>query len=93
MSDLPHLDGLEGRDLTETQIQALLAQIDLNIANLLREGKLAALKYHGGGSLPAADRAANLQALLAARQYYAQLLQSLPAWRLAQASCEEELRL
>jgi hypothetical protein len=85
VSDLTHLDDLAGQDLTETQLQGLLAQIDLDIANLLRDGKLAALKYTGGGAgMPSADRAANLQALLAARQHYETLLHALPSWEVSQ---------
>uniref|UniRef100_A0A7C4QV02 Uncharacterized protein n=1 Tax=Schlesneria paludicola TaxID=360056 RepID=A0A7C4QV02_9PLAN len=90
MTDLTSLDGLAGDDLTEAQIQALLAQIDLDIANLLREGKLAALKYAGGHNLPGADRAANLAALLAARKHYAELLRALPAWEMSQGRWERE---
>ena len=81
MSDLTSLDDLEGQPLTEVQIRGILAQIDLDVTNLLRDGKLSALKYSmGGDGTPAADRAANLQALLAARKQYEALLQSLPAW-------------
>jgi hypothetical protein len=82
MPDLANLDDLSGRDLSESQIQAILAQIDLDLANLLRDGKLAALKYAGGNS-PSADRAANLAALLAARKHYEQLLHALPAWQVS----------
>jgi hypothetical protein len=90
MSDLTTLDGLAGEDLTEPQIKAILAQIDLDIANLVRDGKLAALKYGGGGEeMPAADRAANLEALLAARKHYEALLHSLPAWEVSQGINQE----
>lgn len=84
MPDLTSLDDLSGRDLTEPQIQAILAQIDLDLANLLRDGKLAALKYAGANA--SADRAANLAALLAARKHYEQLLHALPAWQVSQAT-------
>lgn len=85
MADLTTLDDLAGQPLTEPQIQAILAQIDLDIANLLRDGKLAAAKYSLGEGAPATDRAANLQALLAARKHYESLLQSRPAWEVSQA--------
>lgn len=85
MSDLTNLDEVTGQPLSEAQIRGILAQIDLDIMNLARDGKLTALKYAtvGDGS-PAADRAANLNALVAARKYYESLLQSLPAWEISQ---------
>lgn len=79
--DLPDLSTLSGNELTEDQLRGILAQIDLDLINLLRDGKLAALKYGVNG--PAGmqtDRAANLQALLMARDHYQQLLQQRPAW-------------
>ncbi|GIX05584.1 MAG: hypothetical protein KatS3mg114_1453 [Planctomycetaceae bacterium] len=86
MTDLTQLDGLAGQPLSVAQLQAILNQIDLDIANVLRDGKLAALKYGGGGEeMPAADRAANLRALLAARALYERLLREYPAWHVSQA--------
>ena len=85
MPDLMNLDDLSGQDLTESQIQAILAQIDLDIANLVRDGKLSALKYAGANGSPSTDRAANLEALLAARKHYEALLHSLPAWEVSRA--------
>lgn len=85
MPDLSDLNDLSGMPLTEAQIQAILNQIDLDVLNLLRDGKLAASKYTtpgpGGETM---DRAAGLQALLAAREKYEALLQSLPAWQTSQ---------
>lgn len=80
--DLPDLTALQGNDLTETQIKAILNQIDLDITNLLRDGKLSALKY-ALSTTPgqSTDRAANLQALLAARRHYEQLLHNQPHWQ------------
>ncbi len=84
MTDLTTLDDLQGQPLTEVQIRGILAQIDLDITNLVRDGKLSALKYSmGTDGAPATDRAANLQALLAARKQYEALLQSLPAWEVS----------
>jgi hypothetical protein len=81
MADLTNLDGVTGSDLTEAQIAGILAQIDLDIHNLLRGGKLSALKYaEGGAAGRSADRAANLRALLEARRFYTDLQQSLPGW-------------
>jgi hypothetical protein len=81
MSDLADLTTLSGDDLSEAQIKGLLAQIDLDITNLVREGKLSALVYRSpGDGGQTTDRAANLRALLAARQHYERLLRSLPAW-------------
>jgi len=75
--DLTDLSGMEGEALTEKQIDGILAQIDLDIANLLRDGKLAAVKYSvPGAGGRSTDRAANLQALLEARKYYAKLKES-----------------
>ncbi len=86
MSDLPDLSTVTGSELTETQLRGILAQIDLDVTNLLRDGKLAALKYSlPGGAGLGADRAANLQALLAARQEYQRLLEALPSWTTSQA--------
>jgi len=85
MSDLTDLDDLAGQDLTEAQIKAILAQIDLDITNLVRDGKLSALRYAGGTGHASADRAANLEALLAARKHYEALLHSLPAWEVSEA--------
>lgn len=89
MPDLPDLSTIQGSDLTESQLKGILAQIDLDITNLLRDGKLSALKYaltaQPGQST---DRAANLQALLAARRHYEQLLHALPAWQTTQAHFE-----
>ncbi len=85
MSDLTNLDDVTGQPLTEAQIRGILAQIDLDILNLARDGKLAALKYStAGDGAPASDRAANLQALLAARKHYETLLQALPVWETSQ---------
>jgi len=81
MTDLTDLGDVSGDDLTEEQIKGILAQIDLDITNLVREGKLSALNYSVGG--PAgrtADRAGNLRALLEARTCYQQLLEQLPSW-------------
>ena len=86
MPDLPDLSTLQGSELTEPQLRGILAQIDLDVANLLRDGKLAALKYSlPGGAGLSTDRAANLQALLNARQVYQRLLETLPAWEVHQA--------
>jgi hypothetical protein len=89
MPDLTNLDSIHGDDLTEPQLKGILAQIDLDITNLLRDGKLSALKY-GLAAQPGqtTDRAANLQALLAARKHYEQLLYNLPAWEPAQGDCD-----
>ncbi len=85
MADLNDLSSVSGTELTETQIKGILAQIDLDITNLLRDGKLSALKYglagQGGQST---DRAANLKALLEARSLYEQLLMSRPSWETSQ---------
>jgi hypothetical protein len=90
MSDLSDLNDLEGSALTEGQLRAILNQIDLDVLNLLREGKLAASKYVTPGPGGAAmDRAAGLEALLAAREKYEALLRSLPAWETSQGVDDE----
>lgn len=85
MADLSDLSSVSGSDLTESQIKGILAQIDLDITNLLRDGKLSALKYGitgpGGQST---DRSTNLKALLQARRHYEDLLMSLPGWEVSQ---------
>jgi hypothetical protein len=89
MSDLQNLDGISGNELSVDQLRGLLAQIDLDLLNLVRDGKLAALKYSvGGGAGQSTDRAANLQALLAARDHYQQLLNSRPGWATSHARFE-----
>lgn len=88
--DLPDLTSVSGTELTDEQLRGILAQLDLDVANLVRDGKLSALKYGVPGETGAiTDRADNLRALLAARGYYQRLLESRPAWRLTQAGgCE-----
>ncbi len=85
MTDLTDLSQTTGEPLTESQICGILAQIDLDILNLLRDGKLAALKYSAPGAGPQTDRAANLQALLQARESYQKLLHNLPLWQTTSA--------
>jgi hypothetical protein len=81
MADLPNLDNLSATELTSDQIRGILAQIDLDITNLVRDGKLSALKYGiGGAAGQTTDRAANLQALLSARDHYQKLIDAQPAW-------------
>ncbi|MEX0701179.1 MAG: hypothetical protein WD069_03710 [Planctomycetales bacterium] len=88
MSDLDNLNSVFGQPLSEAQIRGILAQIDLDIVNLLRDGKLSALKYAVGGAAGhATDRASNLKALLACRAHYERQLESLPAWETASGEC------
>lgn len=89
MNDVAELSEVEGQPITESQIRGILAQIDLDITNLVREGKLSALKYAipGGAGLQT-DRASNLRALLEARQHYEWLLRALPAWEMSQGRCD-----
>lgn len=83
--DLPDLSTLQGQPLTAPQLYGILGQIDLDIANLLRDGKFAALRYGVGGAAGTqTDRAANLAALLQARDQYQQLLNSLPICQVTQ---------
>ncbi|QDT47072.1 hypothetical protein Pan258_10990 [Symmachiella dynata] len=84
MADLSGLSSVSGAPLTETQIWGILSQIDLDITNLLRDGKLSALKYAlPGAAGRTADRAGNLRALLEARSYYQALLTSRPGWEVS----------
>jgi len=86
MADLTDLSTVSGEELTEAQIRGILAQIDLDITNLVRDGKLSALRYVVGGMEgQRTDRAANLRALLEARRHYERLLESRPAWEVSQA--------
>lgn len=72
--ELNDLSEVAGEAPTEEQIDGILAQMDLDIANLLRDGKLAAVKYSvPGAGGRSTDRAANLRALLEARKYYTEL--------------------
>ncbi|REJ95474.1 MAG: hypothetical protein DWQ34_06110 [Planctomycetota bacterium] len=91
MSDLADLSTVSGTDLTAGQIKGILAQIDLDITNLVRDGKLSALKYSvGGAGGQRTDRAANLKALLDARAHYERLLAAQPGWEISQATCESD---
>lgn len=86
MSDLTNLDAVSGPELAADQIRGILRQIDLDLMNLVRDGKLSALKYAVGGAAgQSTDRAANLQALLAARDHYHKLLSQQPGWAVSQA--------
>jgi len=79
MPDLDDLTLVEGTDLTAAQIQGIIAEIDLDIVNLVRDGKLSALKYAIGGTTGrTVDRGANLAALQQARDFYQQLLNRVP---------------
>lgn len=89
MADLTNLSELSASQLTPDQIQGILNQIDLDITNLVRDGKLSALKYAvGGPGGQSSDRAANLHALLLARDYYQQLLNHTPGWNVSQAQLD-----
>ncbi|MDA7527459.1 hypothetical protein OAF98_02115 [Planctomicrobium sp.] len=89
MADLTNLSSLSGNELSPTQIQGVIEQIDLDITNLVREGKLSALKYSiTGGAGQSTDRAANLNALLHAREYYQKLLNAAPSWNVSQATTQ-----
>ena len=86
--DLPDLTSVSGQELTDDQLRGILAQVDLDITNLLRDGKLSALKYAAPGEDGGqTDRAANLRALLETRRQYQALLDSRPAWIATQAGC------
>jgi hypothetical protein len=81
MADLTDLSTVTGEELTEEQIRGILAQIDLDITNLVRDGKLSALKYGlAGHDGLKTDRSSNLRALLEARAHYERLLNSRPGW-------------
>lgn len=87
MTDLTDLGNIAGADLSEAQIKGILAQIDLDITNLVRDGKLSALNYSVGGQAGrTADRAGNLRALLDARTHYQQLLERIPSWNVNQSA-------
>ena len=89
--DLSDLSTVSADELSDAQLRGILAQIDLDITNLLRDGKLAALKYNvGGADGPRSDRAANLLALIEARKLYQELLSQRPAWVLSQAATEPD---
>ncbi|MFQ5732301.1 MAG: hypothetical protein ACE5KM_10145 [Planctomycetaceae bacterium] len=84
MADLTDLTTVSGDDLTEAQMRGILAQIDLDVMNLVREGKLSALRYRTvGQDGQFTDRATNLRALLAARKHFEELLNALPTWEVS----------
>lgn len=89
MPDLTDLSSVSGEELTVEQIQGILAQIDLDIMNLARDGKLAALESTDSAANPQyMDKADNLRALLAARGHYQGLLESRPGWATSQGESE-----
>ena len=89
MTDLPDLSTVSGDDLSVEQLQGILNQIDLDITNVLRDGKLSALKYSISGSGgQSTDRAANLNALLEARAHYEKLLREAPAFEVSEYTDE-----
>lgn len=89
MPDLTDLSSVTGEELTIEQIQGILAQIDLDIMNLARDGKLAALESSDSAATPQyMDKSDNLHALLAARGHYQKLLESRPGWAFSQGACE-----
>ena len=93
MSDLTNLDDVSGAELGAEQIRGILRQIDLDLLNLVREGKLSALKYKvGGAGGQTTDRAANLHALLAARDHYQRLLNACPVWSVSAGEVSREDR-
>ena len=85
MADVADLNSLTGNDLTEDQIRGILRKIDLNIVNLMNDGKLGAARiaenYAGGQSV---DRAAALDAMLKARGVYEALLRDVPTMVISQ---------
>jgi ATP-dependent Zn protease len=86
--DLPDLSSVSGNELTDEQLRGIVTQIDLDITNLLRDGKLSALRYGTPGEQGAVtDRAANLRSLLDARSQYQKLLEGRPAWVTTQTGC------
>ncbi len=98
MSDLESLAGVVGSELSTEQIHAILNQIDLDVLNLVRDGKLSALKYAVGTDPKASvDRKANLEALLKARKQYEELLRERmkregnaePGWEVSRADVWE----
>ena len=92
MADLTDLSSVAGTELSEQQVQGILNQIDLDITNLVRDGKLSALNYATGGQAGrSSDRAGNLRALLEARAHYQTLLENRPSWNVNQFdSCLNE---
>ena len=95
LADLSTLADLPGdaAELTAGQLRAIVGQIDLDIVNLLRDGKLSALKYAApGDSGGLTDRAANLKALLEARRYYAGLLDGRGGWAVTAVEVIRERR-
>ena len=63
--------------MTESELRALIAAIDQNVADLMADGKLAVAKYSAGDGGPTTDRAAGLRALLDARAHYQRLLDAM----------------
>ncbi len=87
MADLTDLSSVEGEELSEKQIKGILAEIDLDIVNLVRDGKLCALKYGlGGPGGQSTDRASNLKALLDARKHYEAMLKLFASWEVSEFS-------
>ncbi len=88
MTDLTDLSSVSGDELDEATIRGILAQIDLDVTNLLRDGKVAAGRYSTAGRTT--DRAASLREMLRARRQYQRLLDELPAVEVSEAESSDE---
>jgi hypothetical protein len=76
----------DGTELTDAQLTAIIAKIDLDIYNLVAESKTPGLNYSEGGAVSrSVSRAANMKALMEMRKYYKDLLEQYPAEYLSQA--------
>ena len=78
MADLTDLDSVSGSDLTEEQVRGIISKIDLNIYNLLNDGKLGLARIAentpGGKEV---DRSVAIQQLRELRSFYVDVLQNL----------------
>lgn len=81
MADLTSLSQLgDGSALTEAQIQAIINQIDLNIVNLMRDGKLGAARHQQYGAEGGeVDRSGAMREMMKARAIYEQMLHNIPS--------------
>lgn len=79
MADVSSFDGISADPLTTQQIQAIINRIDLNIYNLMGDGKLCAIRNgQNGPTGTQVDRSVGLAELRRTREFYVKMLEDQP---------------
>ena len=77
VTDVTDFSGVTGQELTADQIRGIVKQLDLDMYNLVRDGKNAGATYRIGDRM--VSKVEWMRQLRETRQYYAELLARLPA--------------